>query len=96
MITYNLATLGGKTIPLSSPWVIIITPMLLVVNPQLVYQQNCFSFFLSKYWILNIFEKFYPKLWDVPPWIPLPVPQIKASTVVEKWEPANFSFSDLI
>ncbi len=43
--TWTFATLGGRTNPLSSPWYIVITPMDLVVRPQLVCHTCFFSFF---------------------------------------------------
>lgn len=67
--TCTLATLGGSTSPLLSPWIIHITPMVRVVSPQEFWYTYCFS---SVSWsciqISNILEKFCPKWWDVAPW----------------------------
>lgn len=67
--TCTLATLGGSTSPLLSPWIIHITPMVRVVSPQEFWYTYCFSS-VSWSWIQisNILEKFCPKWWDVAPW----------------------------
>lgn len=96
MTTWVWATLGGSTKPLSSPWCIIKIPIDLVVNPQLVCQTCFFSFFSSSNYILNIFAKFWPKLWEVAAWIALPFSGIHVSIVVVLNPPANFSDSVLI
>mmetsp|Transcript_18116 Transcript_18116/g.54549 ORF Transcript_18116/g.54549 Transcript_18116/m.54549 type:complete len:268 (+) Transcript_18116:5131-5934(+) len=87
------ATRGGITMPLSSPWIMMATPMERVVKPH----EFCHTYALppsgASTWMLNILLKFCPSMWLVPPWIPRPVEGTKASTVVVKSAPANFSFS---
>ena len=89
------ATRGGTTRPLLSAWIMIITPIVRVVIPQ----EFCQTFFCvlssAVNSMLNILEKFWPRQWEVPPWMALPVAGMKASTVVVYRPPANFSFSDL-
>ncbi len=91
-----LATRGGKTTPILSEWTISITPMERVVKPQEAYQTIAFSLFWLKKSMLNILAKFWPRLCEVAAWIARPLAGTKASTVVVKSPPANFSFSDLI
>mmetsp|Transcript_10588 Transcript_10588/g.23158 ORF Transcript_10588/g.23158 Transcript_10588/m.23158 type:complete len:236 (-) Transcript_10588:917-1624(-) len=94
MITaWTGATRGGSTRPLLSPCTITDTPMERVVSPQEVCQGICFSPFSSSKFILNIFPKFWPRLWLGAPWIALPEPLMYASTVVVCFAPANFSLS---
>lgn len=62
MTAWILATLGGRTKPLSSPCCIIMIPIDRVVNPQLVCQTRFFCFFSSSNSIPNILAKFCPKL----------------------------------
>mmetsp|Transcript_5592 Transcript_5592/g.15848 ORF Transcript_5592/g.15848 Transcript_5592/m.15848 type:complete len:291 (-) Transcript_5592:1409-2281(-) len=84
---------GGSTRPLSSPWTMIITPMVRVVMPHEFCHTSFFDVSSAMYSMLNILAKFCPRQWLVPPWIPFPVAGTKASTVVVYSPPANFSFS---
>lgn len=54
-----------------SPWTIVRTPMVLVVIPQEFWYASCFSpgLFGSSNTISNILEKFWPRWWDVAPWV---------------------------
>lgn len=88
--TCILATLGGSIKPLSSLWINTKVPMDRVDIPQDVWYTNCEVLFLSRKFISNILEKFYPSMWEVAAWIPLPFYGTYASTVVVKSAPPNF------
>lgn len=70
VFTCRQATLGGSTSPMSSPWTMVRTPMVLVVIPHEFWKASCFSPGLlgSSNTISNILEKFWPRWWDVAPW----------------------------
>lgn len=80
---------------LSSPCTMIMTPMVRVDRPQEFCHTSCLLRSSASKSMPNIFEKFCPRQWLVPPWMPLPVAGTNASTVVVKRAPANFSPSDL-
>ena len=73
----------------------IMTPMERVLRPQEFCHANWDVLSLSSNSIPNILEKFWPRQWLVPAWMPRPVAGIKPSIEDEKNEPANFSAFDL-
>jgi hypothetical protein len=72
------ATRGGSTRPFESPCVMIATPIVRVVMPQLVCQAYFSSFASSRYFMPNILEKFWPRQCDVAPWTPRPLSGMNA------------------
>jgi hypothetical protein len=75
------ATRGGSTSPLSSLCVITITPSVRVVSPQLFCHACCFVFSSVSNSMPNILLKFWPRQWEVAPWMPRPVSGMNACFV---------------
>ncbi len=78
--------------PLSSPWAMTSAPITLVLKPhEVVHAYFSFSS-LSRNFIPNGFEKFWPSMWLVAICSAFPS-GMNASTVVVYSAPANFSLS---
>ena len=76
---------------LSSPCTMTMTPMVRVDRPQLLCHACALPRSSASNSMPNMREKFWPRLWLVPPCTPRPVAGTNASTDSEYSDPANFS-----